>query len=81
MPRIPRVTEVSPVAERIMRSLGPATPVEEVDGVPPVTDAGGAPEPTNADIRAWAADNWDGEVSASGPVPKAVREAYTAALS
>lgn len=69
------------------------TPVDPEPAVPGADTAGGtagesgdstaavpAPaEPSNAEVRAWAAENYDGDVSASGPIPKAVREAYDAA--
>jgi hypothetical protein len=67
--------------------LGPAPePAEEepvgsgeVSGDSPVSDAVPAHvEPSNADIRAWAADN-NVDVNATGPIPKSVREAYDTA--
>lgn len=84
MPRIPRVTEADPVHERIMRSLGPPPVVPRPDAVvvpvgDPAPSLAEVVEPTNAEVRAWAAEHYDGEVSASGPIPKAVREAYDAA--
>jgi Lsr2 protein len=72
MPRIPRVPQpetASTPLERIQASLGEPTPAVEPVAVP---------EPTNAELREWARAN-SHDVSDSGPIPKAVREAYSAA--
>jgi hypothetical protein len=71
MPRIPRRPQpetTSTPLERIMASLEPAPAAEPV----------APPGPTNAELREWARANGH-DVSDSGPLPKAVREAYDAA--
>lgn len=91
MPRVPRITEVveaPPTRPALPPTQWPGVVVEPIDGVAPElegVEAGDEPveaylEPTNAEVRAWAAaQDPPVEVSASGPVPKSVRALYDAA--
>lgn len=74
-------SDAEPVEDPELEDDGPAESAdadlvaEEGDGGDAEADPPVADEPSNADVREWAQANGI-EVNASGPIPKAVREAF-----